>query len=53
LYSNIINDIPDATYDEITGTWPLQREWEQGKVFIRLYRKPGVPPLELPELPAE
>jgi hypothetical protein len=56
LYSNIINDIPDATYDEITSTWPLQREWEQGKVFIRLYRKPGVPPLELPELeelPAE
>ncbi len=49
LYSNIINDIPDATYDEISKVWPLQREWTQGRVFIRLYRKPGVVPMELPE----
>jgi hypothetical protein len=49
LYSNIINDIPDATYDVVTQTWPLEREWTQGKVFLRLYRRPGHPPMELPE----
>ncbi len=49
LYSNIINDIPDATYDVVTQTWPLEREWSQGKVFLRLYRRPGHPPMELPE----
>ncbi len=53
LYSNIINDIPDEAYDEITGKWPLQREWSQGRVFIRLYRKPGMVPIELPEMPEE
>jgi len=53
LYSNIINDIPHGTYDQITNTWPLQREWERGKVFIRLYRRPGMEPMELPELPNE
>jgi hypothetical protein len=51
LYSNIINDIPDHTYEQITSTWPLQREWERGKVFIRLYRRPGMVPMELPEPP--
>lgn len=49
LYSNIINDIPDHTYDQITSTWPLQRQWERGKVFIRLYRRPGMAPMELPD----
>lgn len=52
LYSNIINDIPEYAYEEITSVWPMEREWEQGKVFLRLYRKPGVPPMELKPEPS-
>lgn len=53
LYSNVTNDIPDADYAEITATWPLLREWSAGKVFVRLYRRPGVPPMELAPAPEE
>ena len=53
LYSNIINDIDGTTYDQITTTWPMQKEWEQGKIFIRLYRKPGIAPIELKEKESE
>ena len=53
LYSNIINDIDVTTYDQITTTWPMQKEWEQGKIFIRLYRKPGIAPIELKEKESE
>lgn len=53
LYSNITNDIPDAEYHTITESWPLLREWSAGKVFIRLYRRPGVRPMELGEAPED